>query len=162
MRPDPIIDLASLDFTRPVATKADLLEANPQRFEMEQVDAVVYLDIENHIIVGYKDVRADEFWARGHMPGYPLFPGVLMCEAGAQLVGYHITVAGLKKSDYIVFGGMDEVRFRGVVRPGDRLVLAGKGKRVGTRQAIFHIQGTVNGQLVFHADIIGMQFNKSG
>jgi 3-hydroxyacyl-[acyl-carrier-protein] dehydratase len=162
MRPEPIIDLAKIDFTKMVADKAALLAANPQRFEMEQIDAIVHLDTEGRTVVGYKDVRADEFWARGHMPGYPLYPGVLMCEAAAQLVSYYIVAAGIKTADYIVFGGMDEVRFRGAVKPGDRLVLAGKGKRVGKQTAIFHVQGTVNGELVFQADIIGMQMNKAG
>ncbi len=159
-RPDAIIDLATVDFTRVVAGKEALLAANPQRFEMEQIDAVVRLDLEGKVIVGYKDVRADEFWTRGHMPGYPLFPGVLMCEAAAQLVAYYIHASGLKEKDFIVFGGMEEVRFRGAVRPGDRLVLAGKGLRLGKRLSKFHVQGTVKGSLVFQGDIIGGQMNR--
>src|SRR5262249_31686644 len=125
MRPDPIIDLASLDFSKAVAGKDGLRKYNPQRFEMEQIDAIIHLDKETKIIVGYKDVRADEFWCKGHMPGYPLFPGVLMCEAAAQLVSYYIVDADLLTADYVVFGGMDNIRFRGAVRPGDRLVLLG-------------------------------------
>jgi len=159
MRPDPIIDLASLDFSKVVADKAALLAANPQRFEMEQLDAIVHFDKEANVVVGYKDVRHDEFWARGHMPGFPLMPGVLMCEAGAQLVSYYICAAGLKASDFVVFGGMDNVRFRGIVRPGTRLILSGKGLRLDKRRSVFHVQGHVGKSLVFHADIIGMQLN---
>jgi 3-hydroxyacyl-[acyl-carrier-protein] dehydratase len=55
---------------------------------------------------------------------------------------------------------MENVRFRGPVRPGDRLVLVGKGIRVHRRQTIFNVQGFVGAALVFHADIIGVQFNK--
>ena len=64
---------------------------------------------------------------RGHMPDYPLLPGVLMCEAAAQLCSYYVVTQGLLQGDFIGFGGMENVRFRGTVRPGDRLVLVGKG-----------------------------------
>src|SRR5262249_9644887 len=128
MRPDPIVDISTVDLSRVVADKKAILEANPQRFEMEQVDAVVSYDLDKHIVIGYKDVRADEFWVRGHMPGFPLLPGVLICEAAAQMISFYVTVAGIKERDFVAFGGMEHVRFRGVVRPGDRLVLVGLGK----------------------------------
>jgi 3-hydroxyacyl-[acyl-carrier-protein] dehydratase len=127
---------------------------------MEQLDAIVYVDRAQHICIGYKDVRDDEFWVRGHMPGYPLLPGVLMCEAAAQLVSYYTVTSGLKVGDYVAFGGMEDVRFRGPVRPGDRLLLIGKGRRVHRRQTIFNVQGFVGKSLVFHADIIGVQLSK--
>ena len=162
MRPDPILDPTSLDFGQALATREDLRKTNPQRFEMEQVDAVVLIDRDRHIIAGYKDVRGDEFWVRGHMPDFPLMPGVLMCEAAAQLVSYYVALAGLKLSDFIAFGGMENVRFRGIVRPGDRLVLIGKGVRLHKRQTIFNVQGFVNGAMVFHGDIMGVPLNKPG
>ena len=85
MPPELHFDLAQIDFTRVVGDAEAIRKVNPQRFEMEQLDGVVHLDIVNKIVIGYKDVRYDEFWVRGHMPGYPLLPGVLMCEASAQL-----------------------------------------------------------------------------
>ena len=80
---------------------------NPQRFAMEQLTAIVYIDPENHIVAGYKDVAADEFWVGGHMPGYPLMPGVMMCEAAAQLCSYYITTHGLTGGDFVGFGGLE-------------------------------------------------------
>ena len=63
------------------------------------------------------------------MPDYPLLPGVLMCEAAAQLCRYYIMQhSGLLQGDFIGFGGLENVRFRGPVRPGDRLVLVAKGR----------------------------------
>ena len=159
MPPELHFDPSGLDFSRVVADSEAIRRVNPQRFEMEQLSAIVHLDRENHLIVGYKDVAADEFWVRGHMPGYPLLPGVLMCEAAAQLVSYYVALAGLKLSDFIAFGGMENVRFRGIVRPGDRLVLIGKGVRLHRRQTVFNVQGYVGKTLVFHADIIGVQFH---
>ncbi len=77
MPPGALFDLSQLDFSKVVVPLEQIRLINPQRFEMEQLSAIVYTDIEQRIIVGYKDVALDEFWVRGHMPGYPLMPGVL-------------------------------------------------------------------------------------
>ena len=96
---------------------------------------------------GVKDVKEDEFWVRGHMPDYPLFPGVLMCEAAAQLCSYYLTTQNLMGGDFIGFGGLENVRFRGTVRIGDRLVLIAKGTRMHRRQvAAFVEAGHDDGQ----------------
>ncbi len=83
-------------------------------------------------------------------------PGVLMCEAAAQLASYYTKTQEILKEGIIGFGGMEEVRFRGPVRPGDRLILVGKGKRLRKLQTIFAIQGFVGTGMVFHGDIIGV------
>jgi 3-hydroxyacyl-[acyl-carrier-protein] dehydratase len=51
---------------------------------------------------------------------------------------------------------MENVRFRSQVRPGDRLVLVGKGTKFHRRQIVFNVQAFVAGTMVFHGDIIGM------
>jgi 3-hydroxyacyl-[acyl-carrier-protein] dehydratase len=160
MPPELHFDPAALDLNRVLADQEAIRAINPQRFEMEQLTAIVYLDPQQHIIAGYRDVRADEFWVRGHMPGYPLMPGVLMCEAAAQLSSFYIVSQGLMPGDFLGFGGLENVRFRGPVRPGDRLVLIGKGLRVHRRQTIFSIQGFVGGVMVFHADVIGVPLTR--
>ena len=123
---------------------------------MEQLDAIVYVDREQHLIVGYKDVRPDEFWVRGHMPGYPLLPGVLMCEAAAQLCSYYIVTHGLHAGRLIGFGGLENVRFRGRSGRATGCVLVAKGVALHRRQTIFNVQGFVGTTMVFHADIIGV------
>jgi len=154
------LDPASLDLSRVVADQEAIRRVNPQRFEMEQLNAIVHVDTELHIFAGYKDVRADEFWVRGHMPDYPLFPGVLMCEAAAQLCSYYIATHGLLQADFVGFGGMENVRFRGQVRPGDRLLLIGKATKLNRRQSIFDVQGFVGSTMVFHAEIYGVPMRK--
>jgi 3-hydroxyacyl-[acyl-carrier-protein] dehydratase len=149
-----------LDLTRVLADRAAIRKINPQRFDMEQLDAIVLLDPVEHVIAGYKDVRADEFWVRGHMPDYPLLPGVLMCEAAAQLCSYYITTQGLSPGDFVAFGGLENVRFRSPVHPGDRLVLIGKGVRLNRRQTIFNVQGFVSDVMVFHADVLGVPMSR--
>src|SRR3954469_21716695 len=127
MPTDRLFDISKIDFNRTVADRQGIRAVNPQRYEMEQLDGIALLDPERRLIVGYKDVRADEFWCRGHMPGEPLLPGVLMCESAAQLCSYYITqyTELVGRDHFVAFGGLDDVRFRSVVRPGDRLVLVG-------------------------------------
>jgi 3-hydroxyacyl-[acyl-carrier-protein] dehydratase len=153
---------AELDLSRVLADRDAIRKVNPQRFDMEQLTAIVFVDPSQHLIAGYKDVGPDEFWVRGHMPDYPLLPGVLMCEAAAQLCSYYITTNGLMQGDYIGFGGLENVRFRSPVRPGDRLVLIAKGTRMHRRQTVFNVQGFVGSTMVFHADVIGVPLVRHG
>jgi 3-hydroxyacyl-[acyl-carrier-protein] dehydratase len=162
MPPELHYDPATLDLNQVVADQEAIRAVNPQRFEMQQLTAIVFIDREHHIVAGYKDVGQDEFWVRGHMPDYPLMPGVLLCEAAAQLCSYYTTTQGLLQGDFIGFGGLENVRFRSTVRPGDRLVLIGKGIRLHRRQTIFNVQGFVGTTMVFHADIIGVPLNRKG
>src|ERR1043166_5449032 len=136
MPPEYQYNPTQLDLSKVMADREAINAVIPQRFEMEQLTAIVHVDTENHLIAGYKDVATDEFWIRGHMPGFPLMPGVLMCEAAAQLCAYYVATTGLMQGDFLGFGGMENVRFRGMVKPGDRLVLVSKGLRVHRRQCL--------------------------
>ena len=118
-----ILEPAEYDLDHVVAGIEEIRKYNPQRFEMEQLTAIVFDDPERGIVVGYKDVSADEFWVRGHMPGMPLMPGVIMCEAAAQLCGYHVQRHNLMGAEMLGFGALEKVRFRGTIVPGDRLVI---------------------------------------
>lgn len=162
MPPTLIIDPETLDFEHPYANIEAIHRVIPQRYEMEQLTAIVCLNPSEQIVVAYKDVRPDEFWVRGHMPDFPLMPGVLICEAAAQLCSYYIKTQGQETCDFVAFGGMNNVKFRGTVRPGDRLIIAARmtDYRAG-RRAVFAAQGIVRGTLVFHGDIIGVPFSMS-
>lgn len=117
-----ILDFCEFDLNHVVSDIDVIRRYNPQRFEMEQLTAIVFEDPARAICVGYKDLKPDEFWARGHMPGMPLMPGVMMCEAAAQLSSYYAVKNKLMEG-MMGFGGMEDIRFRGLVRPGDRLVI---------------------------------------
>jgi 3-hydroxyacyl-[acyl-carrier-protein] dehydratase len=156
MPPVALIDPSTIDTSRVLANREGIRQANPQRFEMEQLTAVVLLDPGRHLIIGYKDVCADEFWIRGHVPGYPLMPGVLICEAAAQLSSYYCYESKIVQDGFLGFGGMEDVRFRGPVRPGDRLVLVSKALKVNRRQTVFETQGFVDNNMVYHGRIIGV------
>jgi 3-hydroxyacyl-[acyl-carrier-protein] dehydratase len=156
MPPALNFDPARLDLSKVLFDTEAIRAVNPQRHEMEQLTAIVHLDGSQHLIAGYKDITAEEFWVRGHMPGFPLLPGVLMCEAAAQLCSFYICTLNVMQGDFIGFGGLENVRFRAPVRVGDRLLLIGKAVKLNRRQTVFNVQGFVGTTMVFHADVLGV------
>lgn len=153
----PILDFSKVDLNRVVSTLDDIRRINPQRYEMEQLTATVYEDRQERIGVGYKDFADDEFWIQGHMPGMPLMPGVLMCEAAAQLCAFLAQKYDITGAEMIGLGGLDNVRIRGLVRPGDRLLIMVQLVRVRRgRMFICDFQGYVNQSLVIDGKIRGI------
>jgi 3-hydroxyacyl-[acyl-carrier-protein] dehydratase len=152
-----IVDLALVDVDNPTATIEQIRRYNPQRHEMEQLTAIVYEDLDQYICVGYKDVTADEFWVRGHMPGMPLMPGVIMIEAIAQMCSFFVQKHDLLKSKMVGFGGLEEVRFRDPVVPGDRLFVLCQLTRVRPRRMIVcRFQGVVRDSIVVEGVLKGI------
>jgi 3-hydroxyacyl-[acyl-carrier-protein] dehydratase len=154
---DLIVDFAEFDVDRVVATLDDIRRYNLQRFEMEQLSAIVFEDPSTGRCVGYKDVTDREFWVRGHMPTYPLMPGVIMCEAAAQLASYFAQKNDMLGAKIVGFGGMEGVRFREPVRPGQRLVLAIKLLKLRRgSMMVCRFQGFVNQSIVVEGQIKGV------
>jgi 3-hydroxyacyl-[acyl-carrier-protein] dehydratase len=152
-----LFDLSPLDLNHVVADVEAIRRYNPQRFEMEQLTAIVHEDTENHHCVGFKQTSDAEFWVRGHMPGMPLMPGVIMCEAAAQLASYYTQKHDLLGSEMVGFGGLEEVRFRDPVVPGDRLyVLTKLVKLRRGRMVICQFQGVVGERIVVEGLIKGV------
>ena len=89
------------------------------------------------------------------MPGMPLMPGVIMCEVAAQLSSYHARRFKLMKG-VIGFGGMENVRFRGLVRPGDRFVCVSRMLKVRTSILTCEFQCFVNQNMVCEGIIKGI------
>ena len=162
MPPQAFFDLSKIDFNKPVFDLNDIRRVNPQRHEMEQLTAVVHVDQDRHGLVGYKDVTDQEFWITGHMPGFPLMPGVILCECAAQLAGFYARKYNLLGAgDYLGFGGMNEVRFRSPVFPNCRLILMAQLLRVRPRRrAEFAFQGFVKDRMVFHGEMIGVPIDR--
>ncbi len=155
MPPKLFANLDELDLDRVAYDLDAIRETVPQRFEMEQLTAIHHFDRERQLAVASRDIGANEWWVRGHIPGRPIFPGVLTIEAAAQLATWlYQAVSG--ESRFFGFGGVDQVRFRGAIVPGDRLILISKVREIRSRKGLFDCQGVVNGRLVFEALITGM------
>jgi 3-hydroxyacyl-[acyl-carrier-protein] dehydratase len=152
-----LVDFSQVDFDQTVASLEDIRRINPQRFEMEQLTAVVYVDEREYSCVGYKDTSETDFWVRGHMPGMPLMPGVVMLEAIAQLCSFVTQRYDLLGSEMVGFGGLEDVRFRGVVLPGDRLIVMCKLDKVRRgRMIVCQFQGVVKDQIVVEGSLKGI------
>ena len=109
----------------------------------------MYVDESLYACVGYKDITDEEFWVRGHMPGLPLMPGVVMLESIAQLCSYVTQRYDLLGAEIVGFGGLEDVRFRGLVLPGDRLIVMCKLDKVRRgRMIVCQFQGVVKDQIV--------------
>ena len=152
---DLLFDISKLDLGKVIVDKAGIYAVNPHRYEFQQLDGLVHLDLREGTIAGYRDVRSDEFWVRGHIPGRPIFPGVLMIETAAQLVNY-LAMRLLSRSDFMGFAGVDKVKFRDSVVPGQKILMLGKMLEIRTRRCIGATQAYVDGTLVYEGLVTGM------
>lgn len=157
--PQLLLDTSRFAMTDVVADLEAIRRVNPQRFELEMLSHICHLDLEAGEAAGVLEVEAEPWWARGHVPGRPIMPGVLMLEAAAQLCSFcawQVYDAARYEGRFFGFGGIDAVKFRWVVLPGQTLLVLGKKIEVRTRRAVFDTQGIVDGRVCFEARITGM------
>ncbi len=156
MPPPLLFDLSQIDLTKePVFDKEAIYKVNPQRFEMQQLDGILWYDRKKLLILGYKDVTEEEFWVRGHIPDRPLMPGVIMVEAAAQLSSFFVKeVYGME--GFIGFAGIDEAKFRSIIEPGKRLYLLAHLTKFKRRKYTCSVQGVVDGTMVFETVVSGL------
>ena len=127
----------------------------PHRYPFVMLDRVVALRAGLNI-VGYKNVSNNENFFNGHFPNQPLMPGVLMVEAMAQIAGVLGFVSdGKNLSDGMVylFAGVDNVRFKRQVVPGDRLWLTATLSTQKRQVSKYQGQALVDGQMAASAEI---------
>lgn len=157
MATEPILDPAIVDTSHVIADIEEIRRYNPQRYEFEQLTAIIYEDVATHTCAGYKDITHDDFWVRGHMPGMPLMPGVMMCEAAAQMCSFFSNKYDLLGGGIVGFGGLEEVRFKGPVIPGDRLIVMTRMVKVRRERLIVaEFQGYVRMTRVVEGVIKGV------
>jgi 3-hydroxyacyl-[acyl-carrier-protein] dehydratase len=157
MPPPLLFDLSKIDLSaKPVFDREAISRVNSQQFEMQQLDGVLWYDKENMLVLGYKDVTDREFWVRGHIPGRPLMPGVIMIECAAQLLSFFVK-AVMGEVGFIGFASIDSAKFRSTVEPGQRLLMLGKITKFRPgRKYDAYIQGIVGDKMVFDTSVSGM------
>src|SRR5258706_1755785 len=157
MPAEPLLDFEKPDLSRVVATRTDVEEKIKQRGRFSLLDGILAHGDESKVVVGFKDIRANDWWSPDHIPGRPIFPGALIVEAAAQLATYDYIRRNPPQTDvFLGFGGLDGVRFRGIVEPGVRLLLASKGLRLRSRMFTYAVQAFVERNLVFQGEVLGI------
>ena len=156
MPPPSILDLSAVDTSRVLYTREQIYERLPQKYEFAQLDGIYHLNNTDGIVAGYREVRADEWWCRGHMPGNPIFPGVLMMECAAQLSAFAQLFVMPVEGAFMGFGGVDGAKFRGSVIPPARIDLVGKRVEARSRRFVCDVQAYCQGTMVFEGRITGM------
>ncbi len=134
--------------------KEEIKEIIPQREPFLMIDEVEeYKPGESAI--AYKEVNKDEWYFQGHFPGNPIMPGVLITESLAQTGAVAILSLKENQGRNALFGGIDKMKFKKIVKPGDTLklevkIIKQKGP-IGIGEAIATVQGKVvaRGELTF-------------
>ncbi len=134
--------------------KKEIEEIIPQRDPFLMIDKVgEYIPGESAI--AYKEVREDEWYFKGHFPGNPIMPGVLITESLAQTGAVAILSMDENKGKNALFGGIDKMKFKKMVIPGDILklevkIIKRKGP-IGVGEAVATVDGKIvaKGELTF-------------
>lgn len=119
----------------------------PHRYPFLLLDKILHIDNEAETAEAVKNVTINEEFFQGHFPDDPVMPGVLTLEAIAQLGGACILDRPENEGKNTYFMGVDDVKFRQPVRPGDRLLLRVEGRRIGSRSGMMDGYAYVNGEL---------------
>ena len=138
----------------PLLNKEQIKDIIPQREPFLMIDEVEEY-IPGESCIAYKNVSEDEYYFKGHFPGNPIMPGVLMVEALAQTGAVAILSMEENKGRNALFGGINNLKFKKQVVPGDRLklevkIIKKKGP-IGIGEAIATVDGNaaVKGELTF-------------
>ncbi len=147
----------------------EVLDLVPQQAPFRFIDEIISLDEEQ--IVGAYRFRDDEFFYRGHFPGCPITPGVILIETMAQIgvVAYGMYLLacqknirpGQMKGPLSLFSLADGVEFRGVVKPGERVIV--RGKKIYMRRGALKVDISMereNGEVVCVGQLAGMGVDK--
>jgi 3-hydroxyacyl-[acyl-carrier-protein] dehydratase len=151
------------------AIKQEVLELVPQQAPFRFIDEIISLDEEQ--IVGAYRFREDEFFYRGHFPGRPITPGVILIETMAQIgvVAFSMYLLACQKNirpsqlngPLSLFSLADGIEFKGIVKPGERVIV--KGKKIYMRKGALKVDINMereNGEVVCVGQLAGMGVDK--
>ena len=151
-----LFDISHIDMDKVMADTAFVERTNPQQGDMRQLDHVIWWNEESTAAIGVKQIGSDEFWVPGHIPGRPLYPGVLQIEAAAQLASF-VHRNRWQDDAFLGFTRVKNWSFRGQIVPGDTLVMLTNEVKSNQRRFVCDLQGFVNQKMVFDGSITGMK-----
>jgi len=142
-----------------VFDQAAVLERIPHRHNMALLNGLLHHEPQGALSIGWHDSTDQDFWVAGHIPGRPVMPGIVMLEASAQLCSFMSKEFIKMGPDQMFgFGGINAVRFRGSVGPGERLLIASSLTKVRSPVAIYRTEAYAKGELVYQGEVVGVAF----
>lgn len=130
----------------------EIMKMIPHRYPFLLVDRITEC-VSGKYSKGYKNVTMNEEFFQGHFPNNPIMPGVLQIEAMAQCSAPILLTMDKFKNKLALFAGIENARFKGMVKPGDRLDMEIELVKLRGPISKSHGKGFVNGKLVVEADM---------
>jgi 3-hydroxyacyl-[acyl-carrier-protein] dehydratase len=145
--------MAASTFSHPVILDVkEISRILPHRYPFLLVDKIIYLNLDENMIIGQKNVTCNEQFFQGHFPGVPIMPGVLILEALAQTGGILVHQKGHNQKIAVLLN-INNAKFRRPVVPGDVLFLHATGLHLSSKGGRILSKAMVNDQLAVEAEI---------
>ncbi len=130
----------------------EIMEMLPHRYPFLLVDRITEC-VPGKYSKGYKNLTMNEAFFQGHFPGNPIMPGVLQLEALAQCSAPVLLSLPENKGKLALYAGVDGVRFKNIVRPGDRFEMSVELTKLKGPICKAHGVGSVDGKICVEADM---------
>jgi len=130
----------------------EIAQILPHRYPFLLVDKIIYMNLEENVIIGQKNVTMNEQFFQGHFPGIPIMPGVLVLEALAQTGGVLMHQKGYSEKIALLLN-INHAKFRKPVLPGDVLTLHATGLHLTQKGGRILAKALVNEQVAVEAEI---------
>ena len=141
-------------------SRREIEEIIPHRDPFLLLDEVTTLE-PGERVVARKLIRRDEWYLSGHFPGQPIMPGVLMVEALAQAGAVAVLSEEENRGKLVLFAGIDKLRFKRIVQPGDELELTCEVEKVKGPVGRGNVTATVDGDLAVRGTLTFALVDKS-